>query len=764
MVLRALVWFWNRFRPQDGWLPFLLLGAAASCLVAAVLEVKWVPETAVIIPAAFWGLIMGTALAKRPLRALTAWSLITVYGFLLTSIWLGQLVPPLWRWLAGWQPFSQYLRQNSALLFDRIGSWFKPVISGGSSQETIIFAFALGIAAWFLTAYAAWSIYRQRQALLPLLTMGIALAANGYFGQANLYWAVLFVGLTTLLTAVHHLTNLEQTWTQNHVDYSDQIRIDLLMHASAISLVLLAFSVSLPGLSVSKLAQAFQNQPVVQQAEQTLERIFAGVRPPRRPAPAPDGVGGTGLMPRAYLLGNPPELSETVVMTAVVTLPDNSPPSLLAGRHWRALSYNVYTGRGWALSEEREEELPANSLINLSPTDAQLELQQTVSWVLDDRITRYTLGLPRQFDQPVTVFWRGLTDFTRVQRGPDESSQYQLASQISTAAPDQLRQMGLGDSFAANVPPVILARYTSLPESVPSRVHELAQEIADSQSTAYDQARSLEIFLRQYPYSLDVELPPKDVDPVDFFLFDLQKGYCDYYASAMAVMARSLGLPARIAVGFLAQPADASGVQTIYQISGHSWTEIYFPEYGWIEFEPTAAFPSSHDITPESQTTVDVDQLANSPAIPPPAPQESDWRRLWRGWRWILLVVTLGIGYGLWQRWQRQVAARDSVVWAYGRLQHHAAKIGHPARPSQTPDEFTAVLLTRLNDYAKDTRLEPLIGRIRLPIKRLNDLFVRRRYSGKTAAGMLAARELWQQIHWPLWLLRLINKLPKRGQ
>ena len=218
MVLRALVWFWNRFRPQDGWLPFLLLGAAASCLVAAVLEVKWVPETAVIIPAAFWGLIMGTALAKRPLRALTAWSLITVYGFLLTSIWLGQLVPPLWRWLAGWQPFSQYLRQNSALLFDRMGSWFKPVISGGSSQETIIFAFALGIAAWFLTAYAAWSIYRQRQALLPLLTMGIALAANGYFGQANLYWAVLFVGLTTLLTAVHHLTNLEQTWTQNHVD------------------------------------------------------------------------------------------------------------------------------------------------------------------------------------------------------------------------------------------------------------------------------------------------------------------------------------------------------------------------------------------------------------------------------------------------------------------------------------------------------------------------------------------------------------------
>ncbi len=760
MVLRLLSWFWNRFRPQEGWLLFFLLGAVITCLIAAVMDVEWVPETAVVIPAAFWGLIMGTVLAQRPLRTLTAWLFITVYGFLGTTIWLGQLIPPLWRWAAGWQPFSQYLRQNGAVLIDRMGSWFKTVISGGSSQETIVFAFALGTAAWFLAAYAAWSTYRQHQTVMPLLTMSVALAVNGYFGQANLYWAVLFVGLAALLTAVHHFSNLEHTWTQNHVDYSDQIRFDLFLQAGAISLALLAFSISLPGLSISKLAQTFQNQPLVQQAEQTLERIFAGVRPPRRPAPTADGVGGSGLMPRAYLLGNPPELSETVVMTAVVTLPDDAPPSLLSGRHWRALSYNIYTGRGWALSEEREEELPANTPIELPPAAAQVELHQTVNWVLDDRITRYTLGLPRQFDQPTTVFWRGLTDLSRVQRAPDESSQYQLISQLATAVPDQLRQMGGGDSFAAAVPPIILARYTSLPESVPARVHELAQEVAGSQTTAYDQARALELFLRQYPYSLDVELPPKDVDPVDFFLFDLQKGYCDYYASAMAVMARSLGLPARIAVGFLAQPADANGVQTIYQISGHSWAEIYFPEYGWIEFEPTAAFPSSHDTIIESPTALDEELPPDSPlAIPPPAPQEPAWLRLWRGWRLILLVVTLGIGYGLWRRWQKQVAARDSVVWAYGRFQHHASKLGHPARPSQTPDEFTAVFLTHLNDYANNPRLKPFIMRIHPHIERLNTLFVKQRYGAERNTGIAAANESWRQIRWPLWLLRLLNKI-----
>jgi transglutaminase-like putative cysteine protease len=101
--------------------------------------------------------------------------------------------------------------------------------------------------------------------------------------------------------------------------------------------------------------------------------------------------------------------------------------------------------------------------------------------------------------------------------------------------------------------------------------------------------------LRQYPYSLEVTGPPPNVDPVAYFLFELQAGYCDYYASAMVVMARSLGLPARMGVGYLAQPADEAGVQTIRQLHGHSWAEIYFAGVGWVEFEPTGSFDSPRD-------------------------------------------------------------------------------------------------------------------------------------------------------------------------
>jgi hypothetical protein len=81
---------------------------------------------------------------------------------------------------------------------------------------------------------------------------------------------------------------------------------------------------------------------------------------------------------------------------------------------------------------------------------------------------------------------------------------------------------------------------------------------------------------------------------VDYFLFDLQQGYCDYYATAMVVMARSLGIPARLAVGYATGEYDPElEAYQVTRANAHSWAEVYFPEYGWIRFEPTATLPAA---------------------------------------------------------------------------------------------------------------------------------------------------------------------------
>ncbi|MEZ4595012.1 MAG: transglutaminase-like domain-containing protein, partial [Chloroflexota bacterium] len=371
----------------------------------------------------------------------------------------------------------------------------------------------------------------------------------------------------------------------------------------------------------------------------------------------------------------------------------------LAGVHWRGLSYDVYTGRGWALSEERTEPVEANLPLALPPVEATATVSQTVHWVLDDRLTRYTLGIPQQFDQPIRAVWRGQTDLVRIY---SDEQPYSALSQLSQATPDRLRKTAVTD-----IPPTVLARYTTLPDSVPQRVRDLAQEIAGDQTNPYDQARAIEQFLRQYTYSLDITSPPRSADPVDYFLFEQQAGYCDFYASAMVVLARAVGLPARLAVGYLPQPTDDTGVQTVYQIHGHSWAEVYFAGFGWVEFEPTAAFASPHT-TPA--TFNQLPEFASQPpdfAEPetldlPPMPEVASERPF----PWLLLVGVLvaGSAFWLWRRGQLPTGA-DAVVWSYGRWQQNAARLGHPPLASQTPQEFFGTFQEYLGEYGRFPRL-----------------------------------------------------------
>ena len=87
-------------------------------------------------------------------------------------------------------------------------------------------------------------------------------------------------------------------------------------------------------------------------------------------------------------------------------------------------------------------------------------------------------------------------------------------------------------------PQQIRQYYLQLPDDLPARVRNLAFEITVNQTNPYDQAAAIETYLRQYPYTLDVPAPPAGRDQADFFLFDLQQGYCDYYATTMVVLAR----------------------------------------------------------------------------------------------------------------------------------------------------------------------------------------------------------------------------------
>lgn len=152
-----------------------------------------------------------------------------------------------------------------------------------------------------------------------------------------------------------------------------------------------------------------------------------------------------------------------------------------------------------------------------------------------------------------------------------------------------------------------LIPYLQLPEIIPDRVHELAREITDGHEGNYARAQAVVRYLRDIPYSLEVDAIPEDHEFTDHFLFEGRAGYCTYHATALAVLLRSAGVPTRWVQGFVVPSAmmepDPEAPDRIQQgvvpmSSAHAWVEVWLPNYGWVPFEATPAYPSVDHTAP----------------------------------------------------------------------------------------------------------------------------------------------------------------------
>ena len=169
------------------------------------------------------------------------------------------------------------------------------------------------------------------------------------------------------------------------------------------------------------------------------------------------------------------------------------------------------------------------------------------------------------------------------------ATHYDAVSQIPTVPIQQLRDA------PAVYPPAITSTYLQLPKLDP-RIKQLAERITAHTPTPYDKAANIALYLRtRFGYTLDLS-DMGHHDPLAYFLFVKRAGNCEYFASAMVVMLRTLGIPARYATGFLAGEYNDLAHDYIVRASdAHSWVEAYFPGYGWITFDPTPPGDDKHN-------------------------------------------------------------------------------------------------------------------------------------------------------------------------
>jgi hypothetical protein len=139
---------------------------------------------------------------------------------------------------------------------------------------------------------------------------------------------------------------------------------------------------------------------------------------------------------------------------------------------------------------------------------------------------------------------------------------------------------------------MIQAQYTGLPDALPERVRELANDLTAEYDTTYDKLKAIEGYLRNYKYNLHTQKLPKGMDFTDYFLFESKEGYCTAYATAMAVLGRCIGVPTRYVEGFVVkfQFIDDNNMFPVKNSQAHAWAEAYIEGVGWIPFEATSPF------------------------------------------------------------------------------------------------------------------------------------------------------------------------------
>ena len=171
------------------------------------------------------------------------------------------------------------------------------------------------------------------------------------------------------------------------------------------------------------------------------------------------------------------------------------------------------------------------------------------------------------------------------QRVLNPPRQYRTVGLVSDATEQERRVAG------QDYPKWITDRYLQLPPDFPETVRALAEMETANADNPHDKARAIQNYLRTIEYSLQVTLPPPGQDYVEFFLFnEPRRGFCQNYATAMITMLRSLGIPARLVVGFAPGVWDGSrGLWDVQSRHYHAWPEVYFPSLGWVEYEPTPA-------------------------------------------------------------------------------------------------------------------------------------------------------------------------------
>lgn len=780
------VHIWERSKTLFTWQTFLfillilvVLGTFAGTVSSVVPQLGWT----YLIVFALYGLGLGWILAHYEIQGKWVAVVTLLLGILLSTIRAGNLqtslfrfmdvgANTLWNWLLG-EDLVQYdlfleagnrlLTQVNSLYYTLV-QWVLDYLNGFPRYSFLVSKYLWGWAIWFFSVWLSWSVRRHFRPLwgfLPIGTlMGILLT---YIPGKNLYLLVFTLGSGLSLLGLGFFERKKREWDHFGIPFYDRVERNVKTHILIVSLLIMILAASVPSVSIEAITEPIQEWSRERAGDWELLRAL-GVK--YQPEEETGQIQKVAKLPRSHLIGSGSELRERVVM--VVNLPQgtaDSGPLPREARYWRAYAYNQYTGSGWATTPVVEKEYNPGQVMSDEEFESSSMIVQEFQLSTELVGPLYAPGLPLSVNREYTTFWRTTS------QNPEQFEEdfliykdvfavavyddyYQVESAIPMADEETLR------NATGAYPGWLRDRYLDMRRPAPFHVEKYAEKLVEGEATSYDKAKKIESFLRQYEYSLDLPEPPKDRDIVDYFLFDLEKGYCDYYASAMVVMARAVGIPARLAVGYVDGLYDAEGNRyLISEADAHSWPELYFQDIGWVPFEPTA----QRSVIEHDQKLLPVPpELEN-----PPETKGPFWiitgfvLRGLAALAMIFLVVLVLWLFWFDPWWLGRKTPKGTLTAIVQRLYRWGRQLQIDLQRPATPYQFLYAIRKKLSEIRTKSNLETFISVAEDEIEWLTREYVKAYYGPDllSKAKQGEAVQIWKALRWRLVAAIIVMQL-----
>ncbi|HJR81816.1 MAG TPA: transglutaminase domain-containing protein [Anaerolineales bacterium] len=562
---------------------FVLLQTVAARLVAT----SWTPFLYLTQTCSYIGYVVGMALGYSQFHRRTVRWLSFFYMLL--------MLPLQWTLVIDQQVS---LEEQLASVAGRLYFSVSDFLARQPVEDPFFFVAIMTIAFWAFSSSAAFQLTRHQNYLAAVLpsTVGLLIIQSYDNAVASRLWMLaLYAFVALLLLGRLHFLQNQKSWRERRVFLSPDNRLDMTTTMAIAAGLIIIVSWTVPA-SLSSLDSAVKSwnrmtkpwRDFTQRMENAVEALES-----------PSGGRRGEFFGTELALGTGFPLSDSVMFTVEVPeLPEEARPPRY---YWRGRTYDHFVkGQWYTTGTTREDYSPAagiSTLINVEQVEPARFVFST------GQATFRLLYAP---PQPVWISRPGSTLAIPTQLGKDIVSwsaspallageTYQVDAVLKNPNIKQLREAG------EEYPQEIIDKYLQLPQDFSPHIRQLSADITAESETPYDKAVAITRYLRDtIEYTPTIEETPRNKDPLEWILFEYKRGYCIYYATSEILMLRSLGIPARMAVGFAQGEAGTESNFTVRRFHAHAWPEVYFPGIGWVEFEPTGnQRPLSRPVGPQ---------------------------------------------------------------------------------------------------------------------------------------------------------------------